>query len=35
MSDQNLTVTVENLRKTFQGPDGGEIAAVDGISLSV
>lgn len=35
MSDQNLTVSVENLRKTFKGADGGEIAAVDGISMSV
>ncbi|ENN84714.1 putative ABC transporter ATP-binding protein [Rhizobium freirei PRF 81] len=35
MSDQSLTVAIENLRKTFEGPDGGEIAAVDGISLSV
>ncbi len=35
MSDQNLTVSVENLRKTFKGPDGAEIAAIDGISMSV
>lgn len=35
MSDQTLTVTVENLRKTFKGPDGSEIAAIDGISMSV
>lgn len=35
MSEQALTVRIENLRKTFQGPAGGELAAVDGVSMSV
>lgn len=35
MSDQSITVTAETLHKTFVGPDGGKIAAVDAISMSV
>ena len=34
MSDPDLTVSVDNLKKTFEGPDGARLAAVDGISLT-
>ncbi len=35
MNDFAITVSVEALRKTFEGPDGAPLAAVDGISLDV
>lgn len=35
MNGAEITVSVEALRKTFEAPDGGAVAAVDGISMTV
>ena len=35
MNDPGTTVTIRDLRKTFKGPDGADLAAIDGISMTV
>ncbi len=35
MSNPEITASVENLRKSFKGPDGNPVAAVDDISMTV
>lgn len=35
MTKADTTVAIENLRKTFKGPDGGPVVAVDGISMTM